>query len=128
MSVHAYTRAFNGGQFSASGVESLTILGGGQIEQQLIPNAADQEIACAIDFSQLKSLFIKAAAVMTLETNSSGSPTDTIALKAGVPYIWTPGSYNICLITADVTKIFLTNASGAAALFEAYWGYEDVSP
>jgi len=110
--------------------ETLTIQGGGEVEQITIADGVtDQEAACGIDFSQLTSLYILASVAMTLETNSSSAATNTIVLKAGIAYRWTsPGSYDTCKITADVTKIFLTNASGGSGTFEMYWGYGDVTP
>ena len=130
MATHTHSRNFNRGLGAVTADEALTIQGGGEVEQITINDAVtDQEVACAIDRSQLTSLYIKSSVIMTLETNSSSAATNTIVLKAGVPYIWSsPGDYNTCLITADVTKIFLTNASGAAGTFEMYWGYGDVTP
>jgi len=81
-------------------------------------STTNQEILIAIDVSELKSLCLSSDYSLTIKTNSSGSPTDTIALVGGKPYIWTVNSYDTCKLTADVTKIYVTNGSGtnAAAL------------
>lgn len=60
-------------------------------------------------------VFILSDQAMTLKTNSSGAPDDTIVLVANVPYIWTTDSYDSVQITADVTALYMTNASGSAA-------------
>lgn len=63
---------------------------------------------------QLKSLSISCDQALTIKTNSSGSPADTITLLAGQNLIWshaTDGDAKNPLQT-DVTGLFLTNASG----------------
>ena len=77
--------------------------------------STDLEVDVAIDVSNVKSLCLLADRDMTIETNSAGSPVDTIALKASVPYLWNTDSYSTLLLTVDVTKFFLTLAAGAAA-------------
>jgi hypothetical protein len=71
-----------------------------------------------IDVSAVKSIELFCDRDITVKTNSSGSPIDTINLKANVPYIWTTDSYDTLKLTADVTKFFLTLASGVAATFK----------
>jgi hypothetical protein len=61
------------------------------------------------------AIFILSDQDMTLKTNSSGAPDDTIALVANVPYVWTTDSYDAIQITADITALYMTNASGSAA-------------
>lgn len=69
-----------------------------------------------LDISQLKAIWIDSNQDVLLETNSSSSPTDSINLKANVPYIWMEGSPAPLLLTADVpSTIYCTNASGAEA-------------
>ena len=52
---------------------------------------------------------------LTLETNSSSSPQETIALKEGNPLLWVKDAGLDLPFAGDVTKIFATNASGADA-------------
>jgi hypothetical protein len=75
----------------------------------------NKEVVLAIDFSQLKAIFISSDRAVLIETNDGTTPDDTITLAANVPYIWQVGSASACLITEDVTKVFVTNASGADA-------------
>jgi hypothetical protein len=76
---------------------------------QVIPSGSTNlEILAAIDVSQLKMLILKSDVACTVKTNSSGSPTDTINLVAGVPLVWCTGDYYTNKITADVAKFFVT--------------------
>ncbi len=78
----------------------------------------DKEVVLAIDVSQLKAIFIASNAAVLVQTNSGSAPDDEITLAANVPYIWMVGSADACLIQADVTKIYVTNASGGAATIQ----------
>lgn len=57
----------------------------GIVSNQLVPLAFPQ--------AKLKSIFIQADVDCTLKFNSSGSPTDTVNLKAGVPFSWQSDGY-----------------------------------
>lgn len=98
---HSFARTF-----SADGSDSREIT--------IAIGASDYEVVIAIDFSELKSLFIAADQDLTLETNSGAVPDDTISLKADAPMVWNEDSYFSNPFTADVTSIFVTNASGVA--------------
>lgn len=68
-----------------------------------------------LDISQLKSFFIVSNKDVTLKTNDSGTPQDTIALKADKPLIYAPNIGMTNPFGGDVTSMYLSNASGATA-------------
>src|SRR5690242_5998056 len=82
------------------------------LEDSVANGQTNKEFVLALDVSQLKGLFIWADGAITVKTNSSGSPADTLSVPANIPYVWCEGMLGTLLITADVTKIFITNASG----------------
>src|SRR5688572_18018962 len=61
----------------------------------------------AIDVSQLVYLHISADKAMTLETNDSSSPDDTITLVADKPVVWFTGCGMDCPLTVDVTELYV---------------------
>lgn len=75
----------------------------------------DREILLAIDISLLKLIVISSDRNVTIETNSASAPDDTLTLVAGIPYIWADGDYNALLLTDDVARIFVTNATSSPA-------------
>lgn len=76
----------------------------------------DQELELAFDFADVKSCVLYSTKNITLETNSASAPDDTIALTATKQRVYnTDMPTGSRLFTADVTKIFITNASGATA-------------
>jgi hypothetical protein len=85
------------------------------VDESIANGVTNGVVNLTLDISQVTSLVIYSDKALTLKTNNSGAPTDTIVLKAGIPYVWNSDSYDTCKITADVTVLYVTNASGAAA-------------
>ena len=77
-----------------------------------------KQINVAIDISALKLLFISSDQDVTIETNNSSTPDDTIEITANVPLIWTPDCGFACPLTEDVAAMYLANASGEEAAFK----------
>ncbi|AWM40311.1 hypothetical protein GobsT_12200 [Gemmata obscuriglobus] len=88
------------------GIEQNFSLGLGTVTHQLI----DLEWAAA----KLLAIFIVVDADCTLKLNSSGSPTDTIALKPGAPFCWVRDSgvaYPFVGTAGAVTAGYVTTAA-----------------
>lgn len=85
------------------------------IDEDIADGQTDVEIACVLDVSEIKALYIVSSQDITLETNNGASPTDSLSLKADEPVMWHADSLEANLLTTDVTALFVTNASGASA-------------
>lgn len=110
---------WNGGGISLSKSITSSATGEVNINAESIATAeTDYEIIWACDVSALTSLYIVSTQDVTFETNDGVAPDNTIALRADEPYIWHTNSYDSCLLTVDVTSIFITNASGATATLD----------
>ena len=88
----------------------------------------DQVINIAIDVSQVVAFWLKSSVAMTFETNSGSAADNTITLVANKPYLWRTSQYDTFKLTVDVTKIYLTNASGGSGTFELLALYGDATP
>lgn len=86
-----------------------------EVDTSVASGQTDKEIAFALDISQCVVFEIVSDYAVTVETNNGSAPDNTIALVANVPYRWCTGWYTAFKLTADVTKLFITNASGSAA-------------
>jgi hypothetical protein len=75
--------------------------------------ATETEVAINFLAASLRSLFILSDKDLTLKTNSSGSPGNTLTLTANKPLVWYQGCGLANPITVDVTKLFLTAATAA---------------
>ncbi len=115
---HTITRQWSGGGRSIKGSQTYTGSAEQSIAEDVPDSTTDMLVVTSLDVSQIKAIFILSSADLTLETNDGATPTDTINLKAGVPYEWNTDSYDTLKLTADVTALYLTNASGGQAKFE----------
>ena len=96
---------------------SKNYTGGGRVslDEPVADSVTDQLHNLAIDVSEVVSCYIVASVAMLLETNAiDATGGNTLNLIAGVPYVFTSDSLDSFLLTLDVTKIYMTNASGAA--------------
>lgn len=88
----------------------------------LADGTSDEAVNLAIDVSELKCLFIASDQDITIETNQpgggSGAADDTLAVKANQAVAWSENDVHSCPLTADVTILYITNASGSTANVE----------
>lgn len=86
-----------------------------------VPIAANQtnkEITIGFSSANLKAIILLADVDMTVKTNSTGSPDDTLSLKAGEPLVWDNHSGFAFPFAATVTKVYVTNTT--AGTFSAF--------
>src|SRR5574338_1407205 len=72
-----------------------------------VPVANDQLFALSLDVSQVKAIYISSDQDLTLETNSSSAPAQTLNLKANIPYIWYTNKYHPLVFTTDITAPYI---------------------
>lgn len=109
-----YTERVSIGGVSTSQVNTMTA--GLRIAiSEPIAIASDVLVALSVDVSQVKGVFILSDQDVTLETNSSSAPDNTLSLKANIPYVWYTNKYDALKFTSDITALYVTNASAAVA-------------
>ncbi|HEB79266.1 MAG TPA: hypothetical protein ENI79_02165 [Rhodospirillales bacterium] len=114
---HTVTQTWSGDARTLVSSKTYTGAAKQSIAESVPDSSTDMPVALTIDVSTIKSIFILSSTDLTLETNDGTTPADTINLKAGVAYMWNTDSADALKLTTDVTGLFLTNASGAAATF-----------
>ena len=114
MITHTHIRGLVAGGNSLN--KRIDVQGGAEynVNESIGASAVNAQVALAIDVSQLKSLFILAAAALVLKTNNSGAPVNTITLAANQPFAWQAGDGDLLdtegeEITTDVTTLYVTN-------------------
>ncbi len=107
-----------------TGVKALAdtqvILGSTEFEQSIgVGAGATEEMDCgALPYLKMKSLFFSSDQDVTIETNAANhSGGQEIILAAKVAFAWNVTMPTTNPITADITKIFVTNAGSKAATF-----------
>lgn len=115
---HTVSTNYNHGSDSITSTGTYTGTGVIEIVGETVGASSTVQFTCTIDVSAITNIVALSDSVVTIKTNSSGAPDDTIALKAGVPYIWNADAYFTNLFTTDVTTIYVQNATGSAASFD----------
>src|SRR5574343_1599386 len=109
---HTITRQWSG----ASGVaiaSAITTTSGQElnISENIPQSSTDLLVACVVDVSQLKSVYIASDYDVTIETNDGTSPGETLAVKGGKPITWVYGDTVACPLTVDVTALYCTTGA-----------------
>ncbi|QDT26798.1 hypothetical protein Enr10x_21080 [Gimesia panareensis] len=115
MPTHKINQDWQAGNESLSKQITITADGEANIEVAVADGSTDLAINIAIDYSALQLLFIVADQDLTIETNDGSTPDDTLTLKAGKPIVWYDGCGYSNPLSADVTALYATNASGTDA-------------
>jgi hypothetical protein len=78
-------------------------------------STTNQLVAIAFAFAKLDMYVFLSNVDVTIKTNSTTSPGNTITLKAGQMKLWSSSNYGANEFTADVTTFYLTNANAQQA-------------
>lgn len=78
-------------------------------------SVTNQEYDIGWTETALKSVLLYSDSAVTIKTNSSGTPQDTIALAAGQAIAWQFGDPGTAPFAGTVTKLFITNGNTSLA-------------
>lgn len=107
---------------------AIACSGTADVNETIADNTTDGAITFALDISATKVIYMVSDQAITVKTNSSSTPQETINLAANVPLLYAPTLLGSAAPFADdVTGLFVTNESGAAATLIIKAG-TDVTP
>lgn len=114
---HTITFGVSGGSLSLSGI-NVTSSGtlGHEVSVTIPASTTDQAMPLTIDISELESIFLVTDGALTVETNSSSSPQETLTFAANKPLAWFNGMPGVAvgdIFGGDITGLFLTNAGSS---------------
>ena len=112
---HTPGATYNGGGLNINETKAYTGASQIAVDEAVGIGATDLAISLSLDVSAMTAIVILADQVLTLEWNDTSGTQGSFVTKANIPYIWNTDSYDACLIDADVTQLYATNASGVAA-------------
>lgn len=121
MPVPTLNIAFSIGGLGTSLSKNKTITDEGDLclEVEIANGQTNKLIAAVLDVSQVKGLVLMATKEMTLKTNDTGLPGNTIVLQPNIPRVFTGEAGEVSPLTVDVTAFYVTNASGEDGTFHA---------
>lgn len=91
--------------------QTLTADGECNRDVSLSANSTNVEVDLDLVYTRVKVLAIECASALTIKTNSTSSPSDTLTLVGGQGLVWFYGSGFTNPLTADVTKLYLTSTA-----------------
>lgn len=118
------TEAINIGGVEVTRATVYTDEAATSIDKAVADAATNFLIALVQDVSETSVVYIVSDQVVTLEFNNSTTGEPTIVLVADVPYVWHTNSYLADLLTTDITKLYVTNASGSTANIKIRFLYD----
>jgi len=86
-------------------------------EAELPANTTNFDIPCSIAYANIGFVYFYCDVALTIKTNSTGSPDQTISLGAGKPLKWATGDADACPITANLTHLYLTNTTVVGEIY-----------
>lgn len=108
---HIATRRISTGSETITKTMSNEAGSESNLSESIAANQTNLLVGYTLDVSAVKSFYIVSDVAMTVKTNSSGSPANTLTLVAGQPYLWVVGDYDTFKLTTDVTALYITNTT-----------------
>jgi len=121
---HTLTSAWTRAGESVSVNKTYTVEGEQNVDVAVPAATTHKEVNIDLDVSELKTLMILSTTDVTIKTNSTGSPDDTLTVVANTPVMWGDDTGITCPLTVDVTKIYITNAGAVASTVKIRSGYD----
>lgn len=95
------------------------------LRETIEAGTVNRPFAVSVLTAKMLAIAFSASVDMTVKTNSTSAPDETIALTAGKERIWetTADGSTGKLITHDLTVIYVSNAGANAGLFQCLIAY-----
>lgn len=117
------TRTVNDGIGALTDTQTVTS-GNKRITTVSIPPATTNEaLTYSFTNAKLKAFYAKSSTAMTIKTNATGAPQETLTLPTGTGFVWSAsgaciGTPGLSPFAGNVTALFVTNAGAATGTLE----------
>lgn len=123
MITHRISQGWSNGGNGLSRTREISAGAENNLDESIAAGAVNQLVAFVLDVSQLKALYLLAAAALTIKTNSSGAPANTFVLQPGVPFVWhdqMPALRDTAgvAVGTDITALYVSNAGADAVVLQ----------
>ena len=86
------------------------------IDKLISAGAANVHVAMSLTLASIISLLIYSTQAVTIKTNSSSSPSQTLPLAAGQLITWNSGDGLSNPLTTNITDFYFSNSGGSDAV------------
>ena len=124
---HSITRRIVTTGGSRQATKELSADGEQRVDVAVNDQETDKQVEFDILIANLESIFILATVDMTIKTNSSSAPDETLNIKADQPYVWHTDCYFANLLATNITALYVTNSSGENGVLKIE-AIHDVTP
>lgn len=121
---HSLTLAWTRNGETLSKTVSVTVEGEQNVDVTVPGATSNQLVDMDIDVSQLSSVYIQSSETITIKTNSSSSPAETITVTKDKPLLWYTGCGWVNPFATDITALYLTRATSGNAVVNIRFGYD----
>jgi len=112
---HNLTLAFTRNGETLSSPVTLMVTGEAGADVAVTAGATAFAVAIAFTVANVQDIYISSDQNITIHTNNSTTPIDTVPVTAGNPILWYSGSGQNCPFAHDVTHMYIANAASVAA-------------
>ena len=99
-----------------SGATNSYVSDAGQVYDFVVPaNTVNHEIDIVLTVANIKALGMLSDQDVTIKTNSSSTPQETIAMQGKKPIVWTPDNGQVIPFAGNITKMYFSNAGSVDA-------------
>jgi hypothetical protein len=127
MPTHNFSYVWSRNGETISNVVAVTSDGEHNFDVSLTSEQVHKQLDIALDVSELKAIVISTTVDITLKTNDSGTPIQTLTIEAGEPLIWQVESGLTNPLTTDVTAMYFTNGEATTGTVKLRF-LEDATP
>ena len=85
------------------------------VNDSVAASTTNKHYAVAVTKTQIVAMVLYASKAVTIKTNSSSTPQETITLADGAQITWYSTSTATCPFSSDVTGFYVTNAGSSAS-------------
>lgn len=90
------------------------------LDDTVAATTTNKEFDLAVTKANILSMVLTCDKAVTVKTNSSSTPQETITLAAGQAIVWASDHTESAPFSSNITKFFVTNAGSAAARFRFF--------
>ncbi len=100
--------------------DSYTADGEVNISDVVAAGVSNYSFDVTFDPANVKSMVLYSDQAVTVKTNSSSSPQETISLAAKIQRVWTTDHTEVIPFSGAITKFYVSNAGTTDANFKFY--------
>ena len=114
MATHNITQSWSRNGEAVSVTVEMSGSGEVNLDETIAASQTNKLVTFVCDVSAMTSLFISCDETITIKTNDSATPDDTITVTADKPIVWYTACGHDNPFSVDVTELYITTTNESA--------------